>query len=71
MQTDHIDALFLELSQFTKAKTKRELALVTALENILVTSNRIENLEAYDNSIWLQQLVSELQAECKKALLDN
>lgn len=71
MQTDHIDALFLELSQFTKAKTKRELALVAALENVYVTCGRIENLEAHDNSVSLQNLVSEIQTECKKALLDN
>lgn len=71
MQTDHIDALFLELSQFTKAKTKRELALVAALENVYVTCGRIENLEAHDDSVNLQYLVSDMRAECKKALLDN
>jgi hypothetical protein len=31
MKTEHIDKLFLELSQFTKAKTARELALEARL----------------------------------------
>lgn len=71
MVTSNIDALFLELSQFTKAKTKRELTLIAALENVYAMCNRIENLEAHDNSVNLQYLVSDMQAECKKALLDN
>jgi len=31
METEHIDKLFLELSQFTKATTKREAALTARL----------------------------------------
>ena len=59
------------MAELTKAKTKRELALVAALENVYATCGRIENLEAHDNSINLQYLVSDMRTECKKALLDN
>lgn len=35
IETQTIDRLFLELSQFTKATTGRELALLAALESIV------------------------------------
>jgi len=34
METEMVDKLFLELSQFTKAKTKKEILLETALRKI-------------------------------------
>lgn len=39
METEIIDKLFLELSQFTKAKTKRELELEEEIEEVLKWRN--------------------------------
>lgn len=39
METEIIDKLFLELSQFTKAKTKRELEVGEGIEKILKWRN--------------------------------
>lgn len=43
MQTEMLDKLYLEGSQFTKARTKRELELEDALKNMLwVFDRRLE-----------------------------
>lgn len=42
LETSAIDALFLELSQFTRATTPRELAQANALKAALETNERLE-----------------------------
>lgn len=47
-QTETVDKLFLELSQFTKARTKRELELIKPLE-FAVKHGARWNLEDWAN----------------------
>lgn len=57
METEVIDKLFLELSQVTKAKTGRELALERTLISVLGAwkrdgiSNAYGNMLLYDRSL--------------------
>lgn len=39
MDTDTLDKLYLEWSQFTKALTRRELVMIRALEKIVALSD--------------------------------
>jgi hypothetical protein len=55
--TDYIDNLFLELSQFTKATTAKELALKTALTAAEARCRELEGaLQSADNELvfWME-----------------
>lgn len=41
MQTEMIDKLYLELSQFTKAKTRREMELESLIARLCETGERL------------------------------
>lgn len=45
METEMIDKLFLELSQVSKAKTRRELRLEAGIRNIVLTWKEYEEAE--------------------------
>lgn len=48
METENIDKLFLELSQFTKAKTKRELELEAKLQQIVTILGNLFDEDNYE-----------------------
>ena len=52
METETLDKLYLEWSQFTKAKTKRELQLEAALRKIAVYSS---------DSAYVMQIINSLK----------
>ena len=55
MDTDTIDRLFLELSQFTKAKTKKELKLINLLERLVdATTAHINTPEHQQRKVALE-----------------
>jgi len=56
METESIDKLFLELSQITKAKTKKEIVLENILRDVLKAwsdqARKIGNIEPRDMSLF-------------------
>lgn len=56
IETQQIDMLFLELSQFTKAKTKREIELEYALEDARLFANVVECWGRSDCEIYKHEL---------------
>lgn len=47
-ETESIDRLYLELSQFTTATTKREMQLENALMNLLVDIRQFDKSGAFE-----------------------
>jgi hypothetical protein len=57
-QTEQIDKLYLELSQFTSATTKKEIDLAKAMKNLMLNcpaelQKNAEFLEAWDSCVIL------------------
>lgn len=62
MQTETLDKLYLEWSQFTRAKTERELKLVSALDRIAQSNpNKFEDPVAHVDWV-IQQAKSVVDA---------
>jgi hypothetical protein len=70
MTTETLDKIYLELSQFTKAKTKREATLTTALQTMQLASiAAIATLERKDGAVY--DFMCSIRRHCDQALEVN